>query len=165
MLALCSALTCAAAALGSPAALAQDYQLQPPSLGTGAQPPDQRPSLKGPVAETVSGGVLVVLAPILGSIVAVATGPNMFECLFDTSPQCEQRYREERRHGGALGAAVGIPLVVVGALLVAHGAYRIKRVRAARGEAPQQNRGVLKPSTWNLDAGPQRASVSIRWRF
>jgi len=57
-----------------------------------------------------------------------------------------------------MGVAAGVPVGVVGAVLLGHGAYRIKRVRAARKDA-------LRPSAWNLEAGPQRASLMARWRF
>jgi len=154
-LAMCTALTWATA-LQTPTALAEDHPLQAPSLGVGPHPYEQRVSMAGPVAETVSGGVLVVMAPVLTGIVALTTGPSWVECWGPEDPQCDGKLQEKQRHADAVGIAVGVPVGLVGVVLLAHGAYRIKRVRATRRDA-------RRPSAWNLEAGPQRASIMARW--
>ena len=157
MLVMCAALICAVA-LHTQTALAQYQAFELPNPGTGPQRHDQQLTLAGPVAEAISGSVVVTLAPMLGAVVTLTTGPGLLGCWGDTDPQCEREYQEKSRQAAVNGAAVGISIGLVGIVLLAHGAYRIRRVGKARRDA-------RRPSAWNLEASPQRTSMTLRWSF
>ncbi len=97
-----------------------------PNAAAPAQAPSfSRPSLAGPVAETVVGGLVLITASFAtGGFVAY----SRFQiCVSGTRCGPDTDHRMARR---ALG--VGIPVALLGSVALVHGAYRIRTAKQRR---------------------------------
>jgi hypothetical protein len=122
-------------------------QLGDPHVRAAAVPPLQlddpadlelsQRSQGGPGTEVVAGGLLILWTPIIAGIVALAAGPDWFECGWDEEEEygqseCEARVAREEQSAARKAIAVGLITGTIGISLVGHGAYRIRRIRQAR---------------------------------
>jgi hypothetical protein len=94
----------------------------PPSLA-------QR-SLAGPSTEIVFGGLMLGAAAPTALVAAFMAGPGITLCSDDLTHHCDGAGRDSR--SVRTGWGVGLSMAALGAVLVGHGAHRVREVRLAR---------------------------------